>query len=127
MKFIYPAIIYKEDDGYWGEFPDLDGAVSEGDSYLETADNLEEALNGYISSVLDRGLKLSKASVDLSEINKEKSGEIILIKTDIDLNKANKSVKKTLTIPHWLNEEAKKADINFSQILQEALVKKLDY
>lgn len=38
----------------------------------------------------------------------------------------NKSVKKTLSIPEWLNEAANKAGINFSQVLQEALMKKID-
>ena len=37
----------------------------------------------------------------------------------------NKAVKKTLTIPEWLNEEALKKDINFSAVLQEALQEKL--
>lgn len=37
----------------------------------------------------------------------------------------NKAVKKTLSIPEWLNEEASKRDINFSQVLQEALINKI--
>ena len=37
----------------------------------------------------------------------------------------NKSVKKTLTIPEWLNKEALSKGINFSQVLQEALISKL--
>lgn len=36
----------------------------------------------------------------------------------------NKSVKKTLSIPAWLNEKACSMNINFSQVLQEALMKK---
>lgn len=37
----------------------------------------------------------------------------------------NKSVKKTLTIPEWLNEAAIAMDLNFSQVLQEALIAKI--
>ena len=44
-----------------------------------------------------------------------------LVQTDIDLAKNSKSVKKTLTIPAWLNDRALAKGINFSQLLQEAL------
>lgn len=37
----------------------------------------------------------------------------------------NKAVKKTLTVPEWLNEAATKAGVNFSQVLQEALIEKI--
>ncbi len=37
-----------------------------------------------------------------------------------------KMVKKTLTIPEWLNEAATERNINFSQALQEALVAKIE-
>ncbi len=125
MKFVYPAIIYNEEGEFWGEFPDLEGAVSQGDDIINIIDNLEEALEGYISSVFSRGIKLKEPS-DLTELrDRSTEGEIIYIKTDIDLNKENKSVKKTLTIPFWLNEKAKKESINFSKVLQEALVEKL--
>ena len=38
----------------------------------------------------------------------------------------NKSIKKTLTIPSWLNKAAERNNINFSQVLQEALKEKLN-
>lgn len=47
-----------------------------------------------------------------------------LVQTDIDLAKNSKSVKKTLTIPAWLNDRALAKGINFSQLLQETLVEK---
>ena len=46
------------------------------------------------------------------------------MQTDIDLAQNSKSVKKTLTIPAWLNDRALAKGINFSQLLQEALVEK---
>ena len=44
---------------------------------------------------------------------------------DADLARQTKSVKKTLTIPYWLNEKALEAKLNFSAVLQEALLEKL--
>ncbi len=123
MKFVYPAYVYREDDGYWAEFPDLEGAVTEGDSLVEVVDNLTEALNGYIYSSLERGIKLPDAS-DIMQLDSD-IGKAVLILTEVDLNKSNKSVKKTLTIPEWLDVRAKAENINFSKVLQEALVEKI--
>ena len=39
--------------------------------------------------------------------------------------KNSRAVKKTLSIPEWLNEAAIAMDINFSQVLQEALLAKI--
>ena len=39
---------------------------------------------------------------------------------------ANKAVKKTLTIPQWMNEEIMKYDINLSKLLQDAILKELN-
>ena len=84
MKFIYPAIIHDDSDGFWAEFPDLEYTSSTGATLTELVTNAQ----------------------------------------DIDLAKNSKSVKKTLTIPAWLNDRALAKGINFSQLLQEALVEK---
>ena len=55
-------------------------------------------------------------------------GFVSLISVDLDeyvRKHSNKAVKKTLTIPAWLNTLAEKDNINFSQILQEGLKKHL--
>lgn len=49
-----------------------------------------------------------------------------LISVDEDLAKQTKSVKKTLTLPYWLNEKALSAGVNFSKVLQNALMKELN-
>lgn len=123
MVFIYPAVIHQE-DGYWAEFPDLDGAYSQGDTVSEIAYNLEESLAGYLESLLDRELDIPKAS-ELNKITVGNNNFLMLVKADVDINKLKKSVKKTLTIPLWMDEKAKEKNINFSQTLQEAILQKI--
>jgi hypothetical protein len=66
---------------------------------------------------------------DVSTINIEDDATIVIIEFDMLAYKKrtnSKAVKKTLTIPEWLNEEATASGINFSQVLQEALMAKLE-
>ncbi|MCI6157613.1 MAG: type II toxin-antitoxin system HicB family antitoxin, partial [Peptoniphilaceae bacterium] len=61
----------------------------------------------------------------IEEVSIPEGGFTSYIVANVDLAKYSKSVKKTLTIPGWLNEKALEANINFSQTLQEALVERL--
>ena len=68
-------------------------------------------------------------SLDFSNIPLKENQFVSFISIDMDdyRKKFNKkSIKKTLTIPEWLNYLAEKNDINFSQVLQEALKEKLN-
>lgn len=124
MLFIYPAIFHKENDSYWVEFPDLDGCHTFGDSLAETMEAAQEALSGYLLTVLEENKQLTKPC-DLSSIQCDENSFSTLVTCDINQYKDTKAVKKTLTIPSWLNERAMSKGINFSQVLQEALLTKI--
>lgn len=119
MKVVYPAILHREDGAYWIEFPDLEGCQSFGDTLMEIMDNAKEALTGYCLTLLEEQRKLPAAS-DLDAIEREDGDGIVVI--EANLKDATKSVKKTLTIPAWLNAAAESRNINFSETLQNALV-----
>ena len=71
--------------------------------------------------------ELPKAS-DIENIEKPEDGVIVVVqfdKAEYDRRHNSRAVKKTLTIPEWLNEEALAMNINFSQVLQEALMEKV--
>lgn len=123
MKFIYPAIIHDDGDGFWAEFPDLEYTSSTGDTLTELLSNAQEAMELFILGALEDGETLPTAS-SIRDLPYTESTYPTLVQTDIDLAKNSKSVKKTLTIPAWLNERALAKNLNFSQILQEALVEK---
>lgn len=123
MLFVYPAIFHKEEESYWVEFPDLEGCHTYGTSLSETMESAQEALGGYILTLLEQNQKLASPS-DIASIH-PKDGFSSLVSCDINQYKDTKAVKKTLTIPSWLNDRAVKMGINFSQVLQEALISKI--
>lgn len=126
MKLIYPAIFHKENDSYWAEFPDLIGCHSYGYTASECFINAQEALEGYAITLLEDGKKIPSAR-DISTIIQPSDGFVSLIESDISsyLNRS-KAVKKTLTIPSWLNDLAISKGINFSETLQDALMRQLN-
>ena len=123
MKFIYPAIIHDDSDGFWAEFPDLEYTSSTGATLTELITNAQEAMELYILGALEDGQSLP-APTSIRNLPCTDSSYPTLVQTDIDLGKNSKSIKKTLTIPAWLNERALEKGVNFSQLLQEALVEK---
>ncbi len=123
MLFVYPAIFHKEDDAYWVEFPDLEGCHTYGGSIPETMEAAQEALSAYLLTLLEQGRPLAAPS-DVSAFHPE-DGFPSLVSCTIDRYKDTKAVKKTLTIPSWLNDRAVAMGLNFSKVLQDALISKI--
>ncbi len=123
MLFIYPAIIHEDSDGIWAEFPDLKNCSTFGDSLADVLQNATEAMELFVLGLLENGIQPPKAT-DIKNMHLAKNTFATLIKSDVDLAKNTKSVKKTLTIPAWLNQRALDKGINFSKVLQEALIAK---
>lgn len=124
MLFIYPAIFHKEDNAYWVEFPDLEGCQTYGGTLNETMTYAQEALAGYILTLLEGNQKITPPS-EISSLSCDGDSFITLVTCDINQYQETKAVKKTLTIPAWLNQRAISMGINFSQVLQEALIMKI--
>ena len=123
MLFVYPAVFHQEDDAYWVEFPDLEGCHTYGNSINETMAAAQEALAGYLLTLMDQNKAIAPPS-DISAIHVE-DGFSSFVSCDINQYKDTKAVKKTLTIPSWLNDRAVSMGVNFSQVLQDALLAKI--
>ena len=124
MLFIYPAVIHEDADGMWAEFPDLEGCTTYGDTMEEILSGAAEAMELYVLGMMEDGVQ-PPMPTNIKEIKRlDKNAFATLIQSDVDLAKNTKSVKKTLTIPAWLNQRALDKGINFSKVLQEALVAK---
>ena len=124
MVFTYPALVHNDPDGLWLEFPDLPGCQTYSPTINELLADGAEALECYIVEELEHSGKLPEPS-NIKAIPASGNDFTTLIRVDVDLAKQTKSVKKTLTIPLWLNEKALAAGVNFSKALQEALLAKL--
>lgn len=123
-KLFYPAVFHKaEEGGYWVTFPDLPECITEGDNMEESYQMAVEALGLALTERMKDKEEIPKAS-DIEDI-KDEDGVTVVVQFDMEeYNRKHnsKAVKKTLTIPEWLNERALEMNVNFSQVLQEALM-----
>lgn len=124
MLFVYPAVFHKDDGAYWVEFPDLPGCQTYGASLTETMSFAQEALSGYLLTLLEEGREIASPS-DISSLSCDGDDFATLVACDLNQYQDAKAVKKTLTIPSWLNDRAISMGVNFSQVLQDALLAKI--
>lgn len=127
-KLFYPAVFHPaEEGGFWVSFPDIPECLTQGDDMTQAYEMAVEALGLSITDIVDNKGYLSVPSAPDS-IKIEDNGFLVIIQFDLAAYRkrnSSKVVKKTLTIPEWLNEEALARGINFSQVLQEGLVAKI--
>lgn len=131
MKLVYPAYFspLEEQDGYCVTFPDLPGAVTQGNSLAEAIEMAVDCASGWVLDELEDGNPAPKAS-NPKDIVIENSGDFVnLVVLDMDKyaeTYGEKAIRKNCTLPSWLNKQAEAAHINFSAALQEALIQKLN-
>ncbi len=126
-NFVYPAIFtYDENDKcFIVDFIDLKGCSTFGKTIDEAYLMAQDAMGLFLSD-LDT---FPKSTIPFNGIKVESNQFISLIEVDLDEYRkkhSNIAVKKTLTIPTWLNTLAEKNNINFSQVLQKALKEELN-
>ena len=116
MKTFYPCII-KEDDGiFYVNFPDFDDCFTDGDTMEEAVSNAKDVLEAVAFSYMKNNRPLPEPG----KVNEN----VVYIELWVDLLKNrvnNQSIKKTLTIPKWLNDIAEENSVNFSAILQHGI------
>lgn len=125
--YVYPCVVRKEDGIYYADFPDFDACFTDAEDLEELFYNVKEVLNGVLFSMMSNNIDIPKP---YSKDIKLSDGEfVVLVDAPITVIRDrvdNKSIKKTLTIPKWLNDVSENAKINFSQVLQEALKRELN-
>ena len=127
-KLFYPALFHKsEEGGFWISFPDFPECFTEGDDMKQAYEMTVEALGLALVNRKEEKEEIPDPA-DLDKIQNE-DGTIVIVEFDMleyQRKHNSKAVKKTLSIPEWLNEEAVSMGVNFSQVLQEALMSKLN-
>jgi len=128
MVYLYPATIQPESDGRYSIwFDDLIGCATSGETLAEAVFMARDALGGWLDSAMAHGDDIPMPT-PLGNIALEEDQSVTLIDVDLEAYRRDndlRSIKKTLTIPAWLNTRAERASVNFSQVLQEALCEKL--
>ena len=126
--FVYPAIFEEEvEGGYVVEIPDLPGCVTGGDTLEKSFSMARDAIGIYLS-VLEDEKKEAPAASSPAKFYAAGKGFVALVDVDMLSYKQRhnkRAVKKTLSIPQWLNTMAEREGINFSNVLQKALRERL--
>ena len=125
MKLTYPACFYKDDEtgAYAVEVPDLPGCATGGDTLADAILMGIDAASGWVLTELEDGKPIPPSS-PIDSIRPESNGFASILVLDMDAyaeKYGSKAVRKNLTIPAWINTFAEANNLNFSQILQDAL------
>lgn len=126
-RYAYLAVLTFEDDGISIEFPDLPGCLPCADTEEEALRNAQEALGLHLYGMEQDGDPIPEPS-SIRALNLASNQVATLVSVYMPLVRSQVKtvlVKKTLTIPAWINALAEEQHINFSQVLQEALKERI--
>lgn len=130
MKLVYPAVFTpceQNECGYTVEVPDLKGCVTEGDDLAEAIEMGIDAASGWVLDELENGNNIPEPSLREDIKLDDDNSFINMLVLDMDSYSekyGDKAVRKNITIPAWLNAYGEKNNINFSKVLQDALLKR---
>lgn len=130
MKLVYPAVFspLEEMSGYCVTFPDLPGCVTQGGSLADAIVMAVDAASGWVLDELEDGNPVPQSS-RAADIHPEQEGDFVnLVVLDMDAyaeKYGQNAIRKNCTIPAWLNTMAERSNINFSKVLQHALMEQL--
>ena len=125
-KMTYPACFYpcEDHDGYTVVVPDLPGCVTEGASLADAIAMAADAASGWLLDEVEDGHKIPSAS-RLQDVKPDSAdGFVSMVVVDLDAyaeKYGSKAIRKNVTIPAYLNTFAEARNVNFSQVLQNAL------
>ena len=126
MKYVYPAIFTPLPAGeYDVRIPDLPGCITYGQDLADAIEMAEDAVAMWLCDAEDNHEQIPVPSDKLEAKQPQFVNLVVADTDDYRRENDNRAVKKTLSIPNWLNSKAENANINFSQTLQNALIKQL--
>ena len=122
-RYVFPAVLTFAEDGITVEFPDLPGCMTCGKTDGEAVEMAREALGLHLF-----GLETDHETIPipsrLSSLRTEANQVLAMVDVwmpPLRRGIEQRAVKKTLTLPKWLNDLAEKEGVNFSQLLQHAI------
>ena len=122
MEYVYPAVFEQNSDGSFTiTYPDLPGCISEGKTLGNAMYMAQNALTQWIEFLLQEKEPIPLAS-DIKKIKPSNNQFANLIRADV---RDNRAVRRTVSIPGWLDTKAAEAGVSLSKVLQDALKEKL--
>lgn len=123
--YFYPAIFQVETQGYSVFIPDIPGCMTQGDTMEEALAMAQEAIGLMLEDVAPADYPAASLPQALALEKDQFALMVPFDKLAYDKKYNKKSVKKTLSLPKWLDTLAKERNINFSNLLQNALLREL--
>ena len=123
--YFYPAIFQVEEDGYSVFVPDIPGCMTQGDTMEEALAMVQEAIGLMLEDVAPADYPAASLPQDLVLEKDQFALMVPFDKLAYDKKYNAKAVKKTLSVPTWLDTLATEHNVNFSNILQNALMHEL--
>jgi len=122
MEFVYPALFQANDDGsYTITFPDLPGCISEGKNLANAMYMAQSGLEQWIEYHNDQKLEIPQAS-NISDVKVDVPGFVNLVRADV---RENRAVKRTVSLPKWMDDKASETGMSLSRVLQDSLSQRL--
>ena len=123
--YFYPAIFQVEEDGYSVFVPDIPGCMTQGDTMEEALAMVQEAIGLMLEDATPADYPAASLPQDLVLEKDQFALMVPFDKLAYDKKYNAKAVKKTLSVPKWLDTLATEHNVNFSNILQNALMHEL--
>lgn len=122
-EYVYPAIFHPNEDGtFTVTFPDLPGCISEGKTLGNAMYMAQAAISQWVEYLTDKKQGIPSAS-DLKNIKTETDEFVNLIRAEV---RDNHAVKRTVSIPKWMDDRVVEAGLSLSRVLQDALKDRLN-
>jgi predicted RNase H-like HicB family nuclease len=128
MIHIFPAVFQQETDSRFSIwFPDLPGCATSGHSLPEALSMARDALCGWLDCAIANNDTIPQAS-GVDDLAREPGQHATLIDVDLDAyrrSKEQRTVRRNVSLPAWMNDAAERLGLNVSAILQQALREQL--
>lgn len=121
-EYVYPAVFHANDDGsYTITYPDIPGCISEGKSLENALYMAQDALTQWMEYLAD-SKGVAPVASQIQDIHVEQNEFVNLVRADV---KDNRAVRRTVSIPKWMDEQVSAAGISLSRVLQDAIKERL--
>ena len=128
MKYVYPAILTQEDDGIIVSFPDVEGARTDGATMEEALENADDVLNLMLLTMEEKHMDI-KPPTPIASLDVPKGSTVALVRADtLAYSKKvdTRAIRKSVSIPAWMDSLAREHNLNFSNVLQNAICRELN-
>ena len=122
MEYVYPAIFHRnKDESYTIMYPDLPGCISEGKNLGNAMYMAQSALTQWIGYLADKKETIPNAS-PVEKVKTSKGEFVNLICAEV---RDARAVKRTVSIPKWMDDKVIQSGLSLSRVLQDALTERL--